>query len=103
MPVPRLDDRLNDLEARLEPEVEAHLGQLQADVGVEPLDGDALDRFDVGRGGTDGRRPVGHALPKDVERCHRAGRVERPHGLDGVVEGRSGHEPQRHAAHQRRP
>ncbi len=45
--------RVQDLDALVNPEVESHLRQLDADVRVEAVGGDPLDRGDVL-----GRRPV---------------------------------------------
>ncbi len=98
-----LDDRSQDAEAGLDPQAEAHLRQLQADVRVEALGGDAFDRAHVVGRGTLGRCAVGDALAEHVEgRRHPRGIERRDHG-DRLVERRPGHEPQRDPAQQRNP
>ncbi len=95
-------DRRHDRQAFIDAEVEAHLGQLDADVGVEGLGGDALDRLDVCGRGPVGRGPVGHRLAEHVERGGGARGIQGPDRGDRLVERRAGHEPERHAPDERR-
>ena len=68
MLVPRRDHRRQDGQALLDAELEAHLAELDADVRVEPIGGDALDGLHVRRRRPVGRRAVLHRLAEHVER-----------------------------------
>ena len=103
-PVPSagLDHRSHDRKAFVDAEFETHLGQLDADVGVEPLGGDPIEGGHVRCCRAVGRGSVTDRLAEDVERGASPAALSCHHG-HRLVERRAGHEAQRHAAQDRRP
>jgi hypothetical protein len=102
VPRPGRHDRREDGQALLDAEVEAHLGELEADVGVEAGVGDALDGLYV-RGGPEVRGgAVVHALAEHVERGAGSRGIEGTHGDNGVLERGAGDEAEGHASQEGR-
>jgi len=101
MPPAGFSHAAHRFEAGVETQRQPHLGQLEADIGVELLGRDALDRLDVVACCACRRGSIGDALAEHVERGPRSGDVQGGHRVDRIVEGRARHEAQCNPAQER--
>ena len=93
-----VDQRGDDGGGVIEAEVHAHLGELEADVGVELVLGNGIEEPVVDLGGLVRLAWIGDVFAKAVEGDGEALRVEVGGGGESVLDTKAGDKARRHAA-----